>query len=889
MAEVSDILRERCMLHRRGDKTALPAAHTNAMLSIETYLNRVGHITPMQSNYVQDVLGIAKKSSGGKDGGSKAITAGGASKGPIAYKKGGHYELHFTYDLQRITAVKAIQGRKWDADKKFWTVPGGVLNEETLRSIGFEIEDRTPVVRTTEVKQITKIEGLKGTPFPYQMEGISFIDSRNGRALLADEAGCIDGEMKVTVNRAGCARTMTLEKFYSKFHNPGVRQRSDIQSRIRSLCDGTIRLNIVKDVLDKGWRETIKLTTKAGKTLICTPDHELFDGHVWKAAELFTIGSTLTTNGIPVCKICGGTEKVTTYPYSKFQGVCRSCVYKKCRVNHTFKGGKSLDKDGYVLVSGHHDHPRRHGSSVREHILVMEAHIGRYVTKKEVVHHINGDKQDNRLENLKLMSFEEHCAQHGKETKFIHMNSGLSDAMAFLPKADTVIRVESMGCRHVYDIVMDDPHRNFVTNGVIVHNCGKSLQSISWVWMRREISIPALVVCPSCLKVNWQREVYKWTGFTKTQILTGLKPTRIHPDVEVAIINYDILDRKDGSGWIEDLKSFGFKTVIADECHAVSNRKAISAKAMRSLSLKVDHFIAMTGTPILNRPAELYMPLKMVRKDLFADFMSYALKFANAKQGFWGWDFSGASNVDELNQLLTSTVMLRRKKEDVLKDLPPKRIATQAIELGESGMKIYGKAMESFRSGNAKNTADALMELAKLRKATMLGKMAGCLEWIEDFLESGEKLVVFAWHKEALNMLQDALKKYNPVRIDGEVPSDKRMPLVDKFQNDKDCKVFLGQIKAAGVGLTLTAASNVAFVEFHWSPAIMDQASSRCHRIGQTESVTSWYLLGVDTIDEYMAEVLDRKLKIIDALVDGQEVIDDNLVMEVYKKLKEAV
>ena len=311
MAEVSDILRERCMLHRRGDKTALPAAHTNAMLSIETYLNRVGHITPMQSNYVQDVLGIAKKSSGGKDGGSKAITAGGASKGPIAYKKGGHYELHFTYDLQRITAVKAIQGRKWDADKKFWTVPGGVLNEETLRSIGFEIEDRTPVVRTTEVKQITKIEGLKGTPFPYQMEGISFIDSRNGRALLADEAGL-----------------------------------------------------------------------------------------------------------------------------------------------------------------------------------------------------------------------------------------------------------------------------------------GKSCQSISYVWMRREKTVPALIVCPSSLKVNWQREVYKWTGFTKTQILTGLKPTRIHPDVEVAIINYDILDRKDGSGWIEDLKSFGFKTVIADECHAVSNRKAISAKAMRSLSLKVDHFIA---------------------------------------------------------------------------------------------------------------------------------------------------------------------------------------------------------------------------------------------------------------------------------------------------------
>lgn len=377
---------------------------------------------------------------------------------------------------------------------------------------------------------------------------------------------------------------------------------------------------------------------------------------------------------------------------------------------------------------------------------------------------------------------------------------------------------------------------------------GKTVQAIGWLNCHPEIET-ALVVCPASLKINWAREMDKWL---------------ISPCVDVTIINYDVLHKHDMSA--------EYDVVIFDEAHYLKNKGAKRSRLARCIKAK--NRVLLTGTPILNKPIELWHLLHLLDPILWPlkSYMAYALRYCAAYRNRFGWVLDGASHLDEL-RLQLEAVMIRRLKADVLKELPPKR--RQIVELPAGGTKIsrmmreWSERLDYY--SHVKGMKDPISvlwtEMASMRKEVALEKLPMAVQLIRDAVESSGQVVVFAHHHEVI----DALAKELPgsVVVDGRVPLKDRQLAVDHFQNHHS-KVFIGQIQAAGVGLTLTAASHVIFVELSWVPGEMSQAEDRCHRIGQQDSVLVQHLVLENSLDAKIAKALVRKQGVIERALDAQ-------------------
>jgi len=369
---------------------------------------------------------------------------------------------------------------------------------------------------------------------------------------------------------------------------------------------------------------------------------------------------------------------------------------------------------------------------------------------------------------------------------------------------------------------------------------GKTIQSLAYLQLHPE-KRPVLIICPASLKLNWEKEIQETIDYRCIQILSGQTPTPLVGDI--IIINYDIL-----SYWMEALRAYRFQVIISDECHYFKNNKAKRTKAIKLLSKGVPHFIALSGTPIVNRPIEIFNAIKIIDDTVAPDYWTYAKRYCGAKYNGYGWDFSGATNTTELHQKLSESIMIRRLKKDVLKELPDKIRTFTPIDL--DNLKEYQEAESNFinwmkvNRGSAAaekaSNAQALAEIEVLKQLAVKGKLNEVINWVENFLESGEKLILFANHKFVIDALMEKFKNL-AVKIDGSVGMDKRHMAVDRFQNSDEIRLFIGNIKAAGVGLTLTSSSNVAFIELPWTPGDLTQAEDRAHRIGQKNCVHIHY------------------------------------------------
>jgi|GEM_PF-461946 len=438
---------------------------------------------------------------------------------------------------------------------------------------------------------------------------------------------------------------------------------------------------------------------------------------------------------------------------------------------------------------------------------------------------------------------------------------------------------------------------------------GKTAQSLAWLQLHPE-KRPAVIVVPASLKLNWDRECSMWMDNPKVQILSGKKGGSVPLVGEVIIINYDVLankykkvlDKKTGkerlveqkrTGWVDFLKDINPQVVVFDEIHKAKNRNSYRTKAAISLIKNIPHIIGLSGTPIENRPAEIYNAVHMIDPGVAGTWSAFGKRYCNGHHNGFGWDFTGASNVAELHKKLTNTIMIRRKKADVLKDLPAKVRSFVPMEI--NNWKTYNKAEADFISwvrhekglaaADKASKAKALAKISALKQLAAKGKMTQAIDWIKDHLDTNGKLVVFAVHKKPIDRLMNELADYNPVKVDGSVSQENRQVAVDAFQNDPRCRVFVGNINAAGVGLTLTAASSVAFAEVAWAPGEHDQAEDRIHRIGQTaDSVNAYYLLAAGTIEETLARLIDSKRKVIDQVLDGVETDSKNMLGELMEQ-----
>jgi len=414
---------------------------------------------------------------------------------------------------------------------------------------------------------------------------------------------------------------------------------------------------------------------------------------------------------------------------------------------------------------------------------------------------------------------------------------------------------------------------------------GKTAQSLGWLSLHPELR-PVLIVVPASLKINWQREVDKWMDGRKVSLLSGKTPDKELSSGDIDIINYDIVEQ-----WARVLAGGGYKVLIMDEAHKIKNPKAKRTKAIQGIARTIPHRIALTGTPVINKPIEMFNAIDLLRPGRFK-YWTFAQRYCKPRHTRWGWDFSGASNKEELHKILTDDIMIRRLKKDVLTQLPDKQKTVVPLELdnrkeydiAESDFLEWLKTKDRVKAEKAKG-AEALVKIEYLKQLSVKGKFKGCIEWIDDFLEDGGKLVVFATHKETLDSLQE---KYKDLcrRIDGGTSLTQRDNAVQDFQGKDSVRLIVGNIQAMGVGVTLTASSTVVFLELPWSPSELDQAEDRIHRIGQKEACNIYYLLGIDSIDETVMKMLDKKRKIVNAIMDGEKTGRQFFISEMLEDMR---
>jgi SWI/SNF-related matrix-associated actin-dependent regulator 1 of chromatin subfamily A len=416
---------------------------------------------------------------------------------------------------------------------------------------------------------------------------------------------------------------------------------------------------------------------------------------------------------------------------------------------------------------------------------------------------------------------------------------------------------------------------------------GKTVQALAAI--EADGAYPAVVVCPASMKLTWEREASHWLPHRSTAVLSGRSERGFVAagalDADIVILNYDIVD-----GHVRSLGDVGPRAAVFDESHYCKEPRARRTKACLSLARRVHADglrLALTGTPILNRPKELVSQLRLIGR--LEDFGSGA---AMSRR------FSSPAALERLHWHLRAHCYVRRVKADVLPQLPAKRQVTIPVQLdnateyrlAERDVVDWLRAQPlDLRTLEAKVAAarrnERLVQLNKLRQLAGRGKLAASIAWVDDFLESGEPLVVFADHVE----LQHALVARFPdaAHVLGGDNAAERDAAVTSFQRPDGPQLIVCSLRAAGQGLTLTRASNVAFLELDWTPARLAQAEDRCHRIGQSNAVTAWYLLAADTIDATMADLLAQKLGVIGAVTDGRVEEGESLIEAVSRDLRE--
>ena len=413
---------------------------------------------------------------------------------------------------------------------------------------------------------------------------------------------------------------------------------------------------------------------------------------------------------------------------------------------------------------------------------------------------------------------------------------------------------------------------NFQAEGIkfgISHHCrfllademgvGKTLQAISLAYIYRD-SWPVLVVCPGSMKYNWRGEIQTWLGLKNHRIsIINSSRQKISQEAYFYIISYDLMRNV-----IKKMRQMTFDFVILDEAHSIKNKDSLRAKNILPIAVRAKRLIIMTGTPLLAKPYEGYPLLYALRPDIFCYFKKYAYRYCDPQPTPMGINWSGTSNTKELHWIL-SCLMVRRLKRDVLNQLPPKR--RQKIEISTDENLIKEIAKKKSEVKGRKGTLECYTLTSK-------AKIEGVKEYISDIIDAKEKFIVFAYHHDMLNSLEELCKKKNVeyIRIDGNTKQETRYLYVNYFQQNPKCQVAILSIIAASTGITLTAAHMVIFAELTWTPSIMIQAEDRVHRIGQKgEFVDIKYLYGKETLDDFILDKLQKKLTIVSTTLDDKK------------------
>lgn len=396
-----------------------------------------------------------------------------------------------------------------------------------------------------------------------------------------------------------------------------------------------------------------------------------------------------------------------------------------------------------------------------------------------------------------------------------------------------------------------------------------------------------LVICPASLKINWKREIEFHTN-KKISIVEGKK----WEDGDYVIVNYDILKNFHSleKGVESIIRNSGFDLIIVDEAHAICNTQAQRTKLVNDIAKISDKVWLLTGTPVTSRPINYFNLLNLVDCNVAQNWMAYVKRYCNGYQFRAGnrkiWNVSGASNLEELYER-TKPFVLRRLKNDVL-DLPEKIISPVYMRLRSKEYEdVMGEYYEWYdKGGESDSLTMQFSKIAKVRQIIANEKVAQTIELCENILDQDKKVIIFCNFTDSLNAIYNHFKKV-AVKLDGSTPKGERQDAVDKFQTDDKVKVFVGNIKAAGVGLTLTAAETVIMNDLSFLPSDHSQAEDRAYRYGQKNTVVVYYPLFENTIEGIIYDILDKKKRIINTVMGDTMLFEGDALENILQSINQ--
>ena len=442
---------------------------------------------------------------------------------------------------------------------------------------------------------------------------------------------------------------------------------------------------------------------------------------------------------------------------------------------------------------------------------------------------------------------------------------------------------------------------------------GKTVTSLA-IMTHYQTEWPLLILCPASLRHTWPTEIetfipslppsatYIVSGFDDVSFISKMNSENHNhqqgnkKNIQIVIATYSLLQSRSAAA--RALQQYPFQCVIADESHNLKEKSSQRFQLAKPILKRAKRLLLLSGTPALAKPVELWTQIHCLDPKLIQSYTSYTHKYCNAKRTRFGWDVSGASNKEELYQLL-KTFMIRRLKSNVLTELPPKQRSIIPIKIlphqqidnnNESQYKQCQSIMKELKEtrisihqlvGKEANQAhfEAKRILMKAYQICGIAKAKAIADYVLDWLHGSgtQKILVFAHHTEVMDIIEHAVSKHfkkaiGHIRIDGSVPSAERASRVRAFQNKAHVRLGLLSMTAAGVGLTLTAASSVLFAELHWTPGVLAQAEDRCHRIGQPNAVHIMYCVCNDetiSVDMSLWSMLSRKIGNIGSIIDG--------------------
>lgn len=687
---------------------------------------------------------------------------------------------------------------------------------------------------------------------PFQRADIAFLGIAE-RAVLGNDMGCIAGDAEISYNRFGATRKRSLRWFAERFSI-----WNDNNTYVKSLMpDGTLRLNRVVAVISQGFRETVLIELASGRSIRCTPDHEIAVPGSWVRADHLSAGDFVLSNG---------------------------------KVSQGF-----IDKDGYVRVSCP-GHPRANRTDhVYEHILVMEAHLGRPVVFAEHIHHKNEDRSDNRISNLEILTPTEHLKRHDGFKRLNGGTSGTGGRIWFIPEEDEIVSIKPSGLIDTYDLVMAEPARNFVANGVIVHNCGKTVAMIStlrWLSDYGHNVFPACVITTSSTKLPWRDHWLEWWPFALPIVIDGTPAVRRKQfeqvnehvaagDPVVCIINWEAVRLHSklapyGSVRMKkcvkcggtdetisiaqchkhpkELNAIEWRSVVADEVHKMADPTSQQTRAVWAVQHRpsVRYSYGMSGT-IGEDPGRIWAPLHGVAPMDYPTRTAYVDRYCLQTWSTFGeWKIIGLQPATRDEFFKVFNTRFRRVPIQLAAPyLPPVVRSTRNAEMGTAQKKAYvsmkqeghvlGEDVDS--SIIVKNNLEKQTRLLQLSAATCVvdgGKVklampSSKVTELASVLEElgSAQFIACTVNRGLIDLVAaklDELEISYRVLVGGMSAMEKEANRKDFQEGRAQCLLFT--MGAGGEGLDMTAAGTMIRLQRSWSLVQNLQTERRFWRIG---------------------------------------------------------